>query len=151
MRAIIGCSHCSKELATYILTREDISKAIYVYHRVKDYIKVENGEVLPKKKMSKFRIKLNDYAGRCFYFLIAGLGLLPIFLYMVLNLLGNKIDVGFDFFISAFFSALMALLIGFHILNLSYKPFLTDVFCNYKKYASESKSNVEESEESKAA
>ncbi|MFW1754758.1 hypothetical protein [Acinetobacter wanghuae] len=83
MRAIIGCSHCSKELANYIFTREDISKAIFVYHRVKDYIKVENGEVLPKKQMSKFRIKLNDYAGTVFYFLIASFGLLPIFLYMV--------------------------------------------------------------------
>ncbi len=57
IKALIGCPYCSKEIAQYILSRKHITRAIRIYHRIKDEIKIENEMVLPNLVMPNWRIK----------------------------------------------------------------------------------------------
>lgn len=129
LKALIGCPYCSKEMAQYILSRKHITRAIRIFHRIKDEIKIENGKALPNLVMPNWRIKLNGYAGTLFYFIIVLIGSFPFLLIVIGNLLKIKLDVDGQYYINAIICFIALLISAFFILIQSLKPELTKIFC----------------------
>lgn len=129
IKALIGCPYCSKEIAQYILSRKHITRAIRIYHRIKDEIKIENEMVLPNLVMPNWRIKLNSYAGTFFYIIIILIGAIPYFLIPVSSIL--KIQIGFSgqSYIDAVLFFIALLIPAFFVLIQSLKPEFTKIFC----------------------
>lgn len=129
IKALIGCPYCSKEMAQYILSRKHITNAIRIYHRIKDEIEINDGIISPKIMMREWRIKLNKYAGYCFYFFLSFIGLTP----MILAVTGvfSKVQVIFNglYFWGAILIFIVLFIPAFLILNQSLKPELTRIFC----------------------
>ncbi|WP_216936845.1 MULTISPECIES: hypothetical protein [unclassified Acinetobacter] len=143
LKALIGCQYCSKEMANYILSRETITEAIRIYHRIKDDIKIEESVITPQKIMSDKRIKLNYYAGVGFYFSLSSLGLLPFLIMVSMNFFNLKASINSDVFMNAWVNAIFLFIVGFVLLYQGFKPTLVKRFCELK--SNNSRKNHEDS------
>ena len=130
LKALIGCPYCSKEMAEYILSRKHITRAIRIYHRVKDYVEFENGVLRNKLSMPNWRIKINSIGGSIFYFLIAALGIVPFLFGFAHSIFGGSKGLEVDFYLSSVLIFGSLILIGFYILLVSMKPELSKLFCD---------------------
>lgn len=87
LHTIIGDKDCAPTMATYILSRENISDAISKYLRIKDIIKYDDVKKRPMTctNFSKKREKLNAFGGFIFYLLFVFLAVSPYFLFTLLS------------------------------------------------------------------
>lgn len=133
IKALIGCPYCSKEMAQYILSRKHITRAIRIYHRIKDDVEFEDGRLVPKFFMQDWRIKLNNYVGTFFYIIIILIGAIPYFLIPVSSIL--KIQIGFSgqYYIDAVLFFIALLIPAFFVLIQSLKPEFTKIFCELEE------------------
>lgn len=129
IKALIGCPYCSKEMAQYILSRKHITRAIRIFHRIKDEVKIENGRVVPNLVMPNWRIKLNVYAGTFFYIIIILIGAIPYLLIPVSSMLKIKLGISGQYYIDAILFFIALLIPAFFVLIQSLKPEFTKVFC----------------------
>lgn len=135
IKALIGCHYCTKEIASYILSRKDITNAISTYHRVKGEIEVIGVDVMPKVRMGNFRIKFNILGGFIFYMLISFIAFLPLLIPAFSKLFNLQFNLNFNWQI---FIALILYVVGLFsvalfILNESLKPQFARKFCNLEK------------------
>ena len=129
IKALIGCPYCSKEMAQYILSRKHITRAIRIFHRIKDEVKIENGMVVPNLVMPSWRIKLNVYAGEAFYFVFIFIGAIPMILAVIGIFLKDKNVFDAQYYINALLFFVMLGIPAFFVLIQSLKPEFTKIFC----------------------
>jgi hypothetical protein len=129
IHAIIGCQYCSKEMAEYILSRKNISRAIRIYHRIMDEVQVKEGRIVPVIAMNNWRIKLNSYGGIFFYVITIFIGASPFLLVLTGKFLKAQLVLPPNYYLEAFIYFVLSLLIGFFFLYESLKPEFTDIFC----------------------
>ena len=129
IHAIIGCRYCSKEMAKYILTRKNISRAIRIYHRVKDNVEVKDGKIIPITPMKNWRIKLNSYGGIFFYISFILLGAAPFILVMMGKLFKVNMSLSSSYYLDAFIIFSLFFIMGFISLYQSLKPEFSALFC----------------------
>jgi hypothetical protein len=141
IKALIGCPYCSKEMAQYILSRKHITRAIRIYHRIKDNIKIENEMILPNLVMPNWRIKLNKYVGYCFYFFLSFIGLTPMILVVAGVFPNVQVFFNGQYFLAAILIFIVLFIPAFLILNHSLKPEFTKTFCELEAQNAESMSN----------
>jgi hypothetical protein len=115
-KAVIGCEYCSKEMAQYILSRKDISRAIRIYHRVKDDIEFKNGQVVPKIKMATWRIKTISYLGIGLYVIYGLISLLPVLFLFFQMFTVSSSNIDFDLFIHTISQGAFIFLISLFLL-----------------------------------
>ena len=129
LKALIGCPYCSREIAQYILSRKHITRAIRIYHRIKDDIEFKDGVLINKLNMPNWRIKVNDIGGSIFYFLILFSGIFPYLLGGLVTLFKIAPSPNFDYYLNAIIIFILALIIGFYLLLISTKPEFAKAFC----------------------
>lgn len=148
LKALIGCQYCSKEMAQYILSRKDITRAIRIYHRIKDEIKIKNGIVVPNFIMPSWRIKLNTYAGIVFYVLIILLGASPLLLVALANILKIKADFDGQYYLNGFLFLSAFVIPAIFTLVQSFKPEFAQRFCELEsQFKNELESEIVEIED----
>lgn len=132
IKALIGCRFCSKEMATFILSRKDILSTISLYHRIKSEVKIEGGHVVPKIKMGKLRINFNIFFGFIFYMGISILAFSPLLLPMFSQIIFNQpmnLNLDWKIILAVTFIIISLFSVALFILNESLKPKFTKNFC----------------------
>lgn len=130
IHAIIGCQFCSKEMAEYIMSRKNISRAVRIYHRIMDEVQVKDGKIVPVVVMKKWRIKLNSYGGIFFYVSTILIGAAPFLLVVIGRFIKANLDLSPTYYVDASMNFLILFVMGFFFLYQSLKPECTEIFCN---------------------
>ena len=133
LHAIIGCQYCSKEMAHYILNRKNISRAIRIYHRIKDNIEFEGDEVKPIVMMKQWRVELNYYIGMLFYFIFCIVGATPFLLPLIAKIMKLEMVVSTSYYSSALIIFLMFFIMGCISLYQGLKPKFCHLFCELEE------------------
>lgn len=137
LQATIGDSTCSKQMAHYLLTREEVGIAIQRYKSTKSLLTWDNLKQLPKfdGRFPAWRIHLNWFVGLLIYLFFSFLAALPYFYYSLLNtkqqaLLLQKISFGNVTLIILY--SLILFIAGFMFLNEGIKPLWARRLCEMK-------------------
>lgn len=137
LQATIGDSTCSKQMAHYLLSREEVGTAIQRYKSTKSLLTWDNLKQLPKfdGRFPAWRIHLNWCVGLLIYLFFSFLAALPYFYYSLLNtkqqaLLLQKISFGNVTLIILY--SLILFIAGFMFLNEGIKPLWARRLCEMK-------------------
>ncbi len=134
-QALIGCDVCDKKIASYILTRHDVAKAVKIYHRVKYDIKVDNsGNIASKKSHNELMSKIIEILGVTLYFLLSFFAFIPFFIPIMLSWIGIQFNINWQLLPLLLFYMFSLFGGALFILNESKQPKRIKEFCNLEAY-----------------
>lgn len=134
-QALIGCDVCDKKIASYILTRHDVTKAVKIYHRVKYDIKIDNsGKMSSKKPHNEFISKIIEILGVILYYFLSFFAFIPLFIPIICSWIGIQLNINWQLLPLVFFYMFSLFGGALFMLNKSKKPKRIKEFCNLEAY-----------------
>ena len=137
LQATVGDSACTKQMANFLLTREEVGIAIRRYKSTKNLLVWDNQKKIPKfdSCFPAWRIHLNWLVGFLVYLLFSFLAAFPYFYYSVLSTEKQKALLHKATFGSVSMIILYSIILfitGFVILNEGIKPLWARRLCKMK-------------------
>lgn len=136
-------------MAEYLLSREDITHAIRLYHRVKDHVEFNDGHIVAQKKISIWRIKAVYWSGILLYIVFALVALLPL-LILIFQVFTNPISsVSFENFIMVLLKSIIIFSGGLFLMYMGMIPDAIKYFYEFKQHQSVEKLTVSQTQNDK--
>ncbi|MGF2881863.1 hypothetical protein VSN93_17675 [Acinetobacter johnsonii] len=139
LQATVGDSACTKQMANYLLTREEVGTAIRRYKSTKSLLIWDNQKKIPKFDgyFPAWRIHLNWFVGLLVYLFFSLLSAFPYFYYSLLSsekqkALLHKVTFGSISLIVLY--SIILFIAGFVILNEGIKPLWARRLCKMKSH-----------------